>query len=101
VLPRDFSYPVGSNRPAEIFSPIAFRDEDKVRGGSRNYGWTAVGRLKPGVSLEQAHEQMNRLMAATVFVAALATLAFSGLMASAVPARRAATVDPLVALGHE
>jgi putative ABC transport system permease protein len=64
VLPRDFSYPVGSNRPAEIFSPIAFRDEDKVRGGNRNYNWTAIGRLKPGVSLGQAHEQMNRLMTA-------------------------------------
>ena len=63
VLPRDFSYPVGSERPAEIFRPITFREEDKVRGGSRNYNWTAIARLKPGVSLEQADAHMNAMMA--------------------------------------
>jgi putative ABC transport system permease protein len=36
-----------------------------------------------------------------IFVAALVTLGFAGMLASAVPARRAATVDPLVALRHE
>lgn len=36
-----------------------------------------------------------------VFVAALGALAITGLFASAVPARRAAMVDPLTALRHE
>jgi len=62
VLPRDFSYPVASARPAEIFAPITFTEEQKVRKDSRNYNWTVLGRLKEGVSIAQAHDQMNRLM---------------------------------------
>ena len=64
VLPRTFAYPVSSDRPSEIFAPLAFRSEDKVRGGSRNYNWTVIGRLKNGVTIEQAHERMNRIAAA-------------------------------------
>ena len=62
VMPRGFAYPVASERPSEIYVPLAFREEDKVRGGSRNYNYTAIGRLKPGVSLAQASDQMNRIM---------------------------------------
>ena len=62
VLPRDFSYPVASARPAEIFAPITFTEEQKVRKDNRNYNWTVLGRLKDDVSIEQGHDQMNRLM---------------------------------------
>ena len=61
VMPRDFAYPVASERPTEIYSPTWFRAEDKVRGGSRNFNWTVVGRLNNGVSLAQANERMNRV----------------------------------------
>ncbi len=63
VMPAWFAYPVASDRPTEMYTPIAFRDEDKVRGGSRNYNFTALGRLKDGVTLAQANDQMNRVMA--------------------------------------
>ena len=63
VMPAWFAYPVASDRPTEMYTPIAFRDEDKVRGGSRNYSFTALGRLKDGVTLAQANDQMNRVMA--------------------------------------
>jgi predicted permease len=64
VMPRSFAYPVGSEKPTEIYWPIAFTNTDKVRGGGRNYNWFALARLKPGVSVQQAHEQMNRVAAA-------------------------------------
>jgi putative ABC transport system permease protein len=63
VLPQGFAWPVGSQRPNELFVPAMFRAEDRVRGGSRNFNWSVIGRLKPGVSVEQATEQMSALMA--------------------------------------
>ncbi|HEY0872742.1 MAG TPA: ABC transporter permease [Vicinamibacterales bacterium] len=61
VMPQGFEYPVASERTTEIYAPVLFRQEDKVRGGSRNYNYTVVGRLKDGVSFEQAHQQMDRV----------------------------------------
>ncbi len=64
VMPQGFEYPVASERPTEIYSPTWFRKEDKLRGGSRNYNWTVIGRLRNGISLGQAAEQMDRVAAA-------------------------------------
>lgn len=61
VMPPEFTYPVASERPSDLFTPVAFTAEEKVRNDSRNYNWTTIGRLKSGVSIEQAHDQMNRL----------------------------------------
>ena len=64
VMPRGFQYPVASERPSEVFSPQWFRKEDRVRGGSRNFNFTVIGRLKDGVSFEQAGQQMDQVAAA-------------------------------------
>ena len=63
VMPRGFAYPVASDKPTDVYRPIGFTNDDKVRGGNRSYNWYAIARLKPGVSIEQAHEQMNRVAA--------------------------------------
>ena len=61
VLPRTFVFPIASDRPSEIFTPIYFRTEDLTRANSRNYNWTALGRLKSGVTMVQAQDEMVRL----------------------------------------
>ena len=61
VMPQGFAYPVASDRPTELYVPQAFTNDDKIRGGNHNYNYTVVGRLKDGVSFDQATEQMKRL----------------------------------------
>jgi putative ABC transport system permease protein len=63
VMPRGFLYPVGADRPSELFVPLMFRQEDRTKGGSHNYNYAAIGRLRPGVTLAQAQDQMERLSA--------------------------------------
>ena len=63
VMPRSFVYPVGAEKPSEIFVPMAFTKADREKGTNRNYNVRLIGRLKPGVSLAQAAGQMERLSA--------------------------------------
>jgi predicted permease len=64
VMPRGFAYPVAAEQPTELYAPVVFEAEDRVRAGNRNYNYTAIARLKDGVGIEQANNRMNRLMAA-------------------------------------
>ena len=61
VMPGGFQYPVAAERPSEVYTPMRIRNEDKVRGGSRNFNLIVIGRLKNGITLEHAGEQMNRV----------------------------------------
>jgi putative ABC transport system permease protein len=61
VMPPTFSYPVGSDRPAEILVPLMLTKDDRVKGTNRNFNYTVIGRLKDGLSFQQATEQMWRL----------------------------------------
>ena len=40
---------------------MIFTKDDRTKGGSHNYNYTVIGRLKDGVSFDQATEQMKRL----------------------------------------
>jgi putative ABC transport system permease protein len=64
VMPPGFAYPVASDRPTEIYVPQAFTTDARTRGGSRMYNSTVIGRLKQGVTIAQASDQMNRVAAA-------------------------------------
>ncbi len=49
VMPPGFEYPVATEHPTELYVPLAFKDQDKVRGDDHNYNATVIGRLKSGV----------------------------------------------------
>src|SRR5579871_104348 len=59
VMPRDFEFPLvpGQLNQSELWVPVSFTQTELVEGaGSWNFG--IVGRLKPGVTLEQARQDM-------------------------------------------
>src|SRR5829696_2760150 len=53
--------PAGTNFPAraDVFTMTEITHEDLDRGGSHN--WRTIGRLKPGVNIEQAQAEINKL----------------------------------------
>jgi len=61
IMPRTFSYPVGSDRPADVLVPLMFNKDDRTKGGSHNFNYTVIGRLRDGVSFQQATERMWKL----------------------------------------
>jgi predicted permease len=63
ITPQGFAYPPAADRPEDLYVPQAFREQDRVRAGSHNYNSIVIGRLKPGVSLSRADQQMNQVAA--------------------------------------
>ena len=62
VMPEGLRYPVTARAAADVYVPARIRAADRTRENSgRNYSWMAIGRLKPGVSMHQAHLEMHRL----------------------------------------
>jgi putative ABC transport system permease protein len=55
VLPAETNFPAR----VDVFTPTEIKREDFDRGGSHN--WRTIGRLKPGVTIEQAQAEMNTL----------------------------------------
>jgi predicted permease len=61
VMPPNFAFPPGSNDQVEVLLPFQF---DPANPGSRGSHYLSViGRLKPGVTVQQAKSEMSSLMA--------------------------------------
>jgi putative ABC transport system permease protein len=61
VMPPNFAFPPGSNDQVELLVPFQF---DPANPGNRgSHFLSVIGRLKPGVSIEQAQSEMTSLMA--------------------------------------
>ena len=61
VMPANFAFPPGSNDQVDLVVPFQF---DPANPGSRgSHFLSVIGRLKPGVTIEQAQSEMTSLMA--------------------------------------
>ena len=61
VMPANFAFPPGSNEQVELLVPFQF---DPANPGNRGgHFLSVIGRLKPGVTIEQAQSEMTSLMA--------------------------------------
>lgn len=73
VMPPGFSFfdrgydgHAGDTPGVQFWIPLAFTPEQKSDGGRTRYGFFHLGRLRPGVSLEQVQAQLDALHADTV-----------------------------------
>ena len=61
VMPRDFEFPLvpGQLNRSELWVPLSLTPSDLVQTGSWHY--SMIGRLKPGVTPEQAEQDAERV----------------------------------------
>ena len=63
VMPRNFEFPLipGQLNRSELWVPMSFRPDELARTAAANWSYQMVGRLKPGLSPEQAQSDANRV----------------------------------------
>ena len=63
VMPKGFRYPVGTTyvSAVDLWVPFAPTARDRNRAGGRTYNMQAIGRLKPGSTIQQASAQMGQI----------------------------------------
>jgi putative ABC transport system permease protein len=64
VMPRSFEFPVDAGRLShrDLWVPMSFTSVEKKSEGD-NFDYSAVARLKPGITLSQAQQDVDRLIA--------------------------------------
>ncbi len=60
VMPKSFVFPPGQVDETEAWSALQLNSKSTNRGG---HNYNVLGRLRPGVSLAQARDEMSRLVA--------------------------------------
>ncbi len=60
VMPRGFVFPPGQTDESEAWSALQLDPKSTNRGG---HNYNVLGRLRPGVTLAQARDEMSRLVA--------------------------------------
>jgi len=63
VMPRNFEFPLvpGQLNRCELWVPMSFRVDELLPQAGANWSYSMVGRLKPGVSPEQARGDADRV----------------------------------------
>jgi putative ABC transport system permease protein len=63
VMPRNFEFPLVAGRlnRSELWAPMSFTPDELSPTSAANWGYNMVGRLKPGVTVEQATQDAGRV----------------------------------------
>ena len=63
VMPRDFEFPLnpGHVNQSELWLPLSLQPEEFAAGSAASWNSRMVGRLKPGITVEQAHSDAERV----------------------------------------
>jgi putative ABC transport system permease protein len=63
VMPRNFEFPLVAGRlnQSELWVPMSFTPDELSPTSAANWGYNMVGRLKPGLTLQQANQDAGRV----------------------------------------
>ena len=68
VMPRDFEFPLnpGHVNQSELWLPLSLQPEEFTAGSAASWNSRMVGRLKPGITVEQAQSDAERVAQETL-----------------------------------
>ncbi len=68
VMPRNFEFPLapGQLNHTELWVPMSFMPDELGPGGAASWSYQMVGRLKPGVTPQQARDDAERVAQETM-----------------------------------